>query len=196
MGGPGERGYAGRMSGVNRRRARLAGLTALLSAAGILFAGCLGYPAEGAVATPPAPGQQGESRLPSLLSQMQGGGASMELFEGTPTSQVLAAQDAQGKTDAGSTPLATQTVAGAKTPGPTVVPATPTPRNTRGTPTRTPEGGQGSTPTPTPTASPTATVTPTGTPTSPPTATPTATPTIPSEGGGASPTPQPPPTEG
>ncbi len=180
------------MSGVNRRLARLAGLTALLLAAGILFAGCLGYPAEGAVATPPPPGQQGESRLPSLLSQLQGGGASMELFEGTPTSQVLAAQDAQGKSGDGSTPLATQTVAGAKTPGPTVVPATPTPRNTRGTPTRTPEGGQGSTPT----ASPTATATPTGTPTATPTTTPTATPTIPSEGGGASPTPQPPPTEG
>ncbi len=188
--------YPEHMSGVNRRRVRLAALFALLGAAGVLFAGCLGYPAEGGMATPPPPGQEGESRLPQLLSQLQGGGASMELFEGTPTSQVLAAQDAQGKTGAGTTPAASQTVAGAKTPGPTLVPATPTQRNPRGTPTRTPEGGTDATPTPTQTATPTATATATATPTATATATPTATPTIPSEEGGATETPQPPPTEG
>lgn len=179
---------------VTRRRVRLAAFMAFLPALGIASTGCLGYPTDGAVATPPPPGQQGQSRLPQLLSQLQTGSAGIELFDATPSSQVLAAQDAQGKTASSGTPGATETVAGAKTPSPTSsIPSTPTPRATAtprttpegsgGTPTRTPTGTL--TPTSTPTASPTLT----GTPTPAGTPTPTPIPTIPSESGTPTPTP-------
>lgn len=162
-----------------RQRAAFGVLAALV----LFMSGCLGYPAEGSVSTPAAPGQSGSSRLPQLVQQLQGGGAGLELFD-APQNQVLAAQDAHGKS--ASTPPAGDTVAGAKTPGITTVaqqpPATNTPKPP--TPTKTPTG---------------ATETPTGavttTPTTTATATPTATPTtagVPTEGPGGTATP---PTE-
>lgn len=146
------------------------------------------YAQDGSVATPPPPGASDGSRLPQLLSQLQGAGAGIELLDGS-QSQVLAAQDAQGK----EAPSETATVAGDRTPGATSTPVPGTPTRA-GTPTRTPtpprtptQSGEGGT-TPTPTATPSPTATPTSTPTPTPTATPTATstpvPTPPSEGGG------------
>lgn len=155
------------------------GVPALFSTA------CMGYPMEGAVATPPPPGTTGESRLPSLLTQLQGAGAGMEVFDGS-QNDVLGAQDGDDsgvtvtpsvfvptatptppgdKGDTGSNPTPIQTVAGANTPAPR-----PTQGTNEGNPTVTP------TPTPTPTqgpseASPTPSPTPTNTPA--PTATPT-----------------------
>ncbi len=146
---------------------------------------CLDYPATGAVTTPGAPSDtSAQSRLPQLLSQFQGGNSDLSLFDGT-TNDVLAETDQtpSGKDGTVSTPVATQTVAGATTPGPST--ATPTPTTSGSLPL---EPGT-TTPTPTPTASPTApaaTATATPTPTLVPTATPTSGP--PAEGS--------PPTEG
>ncbi|MEO8541587.1 MAG: hypothetical protein ABI577_17730, partial [bacterium] len=142
------------------------GVFALLSSA------CMQYP-DGTVATPASGGQTEGSRLPQLLSQLQGAGAGIELLDGS-QQQVLAAQDAQGK----EAPSETATVAGEKTPGSTTTPAgTPTRAGTptkTPTPTRTvtqaPEGGT------TPTAVPSATATPSPTSTPTPTATSTSTP--------------------
>ena len=158
---------------------RLAAAAALLPLAGLLAAGCLAYAPDGSVATPAPQGQSGGSRLPQLLSQLQGAGAGMEVFSETPQNEVLAAQDQEpGKAAPSTTPGAspTATVAGDRT-----------------TPTPTPAGSEGVTPTPTPTATPTRTPTPTPTPTSTPT--PTPTPRPPTEGGSNG-TPTPPPTEG
>ncbi len=177
----------------SRFRRRLLGLGSL---ALVAFGGsaCLGYPAEGAVATPAAPGSSTESRLPSLLSQLQGqNGAGLELFDGS-QNQVLAAQEAGGK-DAGSpvtpaaatttsaaSPAAVNTVAGTKTSGPTATreASTPTPRPA--TPTPTPTTAPSS---PTPTATATATPAPTQTPT--PAPTPSGPPSEGSGGSGSTP---------
>lgn len=172
---------------ISSRRLRLTVLcgTALASFA-VLSSACMQYP-DGTVATPPAGQQTDSSRLPQLLSQLQGAGAGIELLDGS-QQQVLAAQDVQGK----EAPPETATVAGEKTPGSTATPAgtptragtpTKTPTPTR-TPTQAPEGGN--TPTPTATTTPTPTPTQTATPTATPTASPTATasPTPPSEGTG------------
>lgn len=156
---------------------------------------CLGYPTEGTVSTPPPPsGSSGESRLPQLLSQFQGGNSDLSLFDGS-TNEVLAEQDVtpSGKDGSGTTPVPTQTVAGAATPGPA-------------TPTASPPSGslplQPGTLTPTPTATATPTPTVTDTPVATATPTPTPTPTVgppvegdpPTEGGsGGGGTP---PTEG
>jgi hypothetical protein len=140
---------------------------------------CLGYPADGAVATPADPGNTQPSRLPQLLSQLQAqNGAGLEVFD-SGQNQVLAAQDASGKSY--TDPSATT-----PTPTPTTVVGGTTPTRTA---TQRPEA---STPTPrpgtaTPTPSSTATPTPTGTASATPTATLTPTPT---------PTPSGPPTEG
>ena len=153
-------------------------------------AGCLGYPADGAVATPAAPGNTQPSRLPQLLSQLQAqNGAGLEVFD-SGQNQVLAAQDASGKsyTDpSATTPTPTATTAGGATPTSTATPrreaSTPTPRP--GTATATP--ATSFTPTPTSTTS---TATPTATPTGTPTATPTPTPSgPPTEGSGSGGTP-------
>lgn len=167
---------------MNRQRLHRAALP-LFAVAALLGSACLGYPAEGTVGTPQAPGQDGASRLPSLLSQLQGAGAGLELFDATPASQVLAAQDQQGK----DLPAAIPTPSATTTPTPTSIPFVPSPT---GTPTAPPGGSPTATPTtpPSPTATPSATATPTATPTQ----TPTPTPTLPTEGGGATPTP---PTE-
>lgn len=166
---------------------------------------CLAAPLDGSLTTPGAPvtGTQ-TSRLPTLLQQLQGGSAGVELFDATPQSQVLGVQDAQGKggTTTGSvTATLTQAVAGAKTPGTgtataTVRASTPTPTPT---PTRTLQPGE--TPQPTATAQP-STPTPTSMPATPAatatptkTATATATPTIPQEGVGPTRTPIAPPVE-
>jgi hypothetical protein len=155
----------------------------VLVGCGLVFTGCLGYAPEGGVATPPPPSSDGStSRLPALLSQLQGGGAAVEVFDGS-QNEVLAAQDEQGKAGDDPTatdPPATETVAGAATPGAQAT-ATPAPGSIGfAQPTAT------TTPAPSTTASPSATPTPTptSTPTAGPTATPTATPvpTIPSEG--------------
>ncbi len=150
---------------------------------------CLGAPLDGAVATPPPPGQSGASRLPSLLQQLQGSnGAGLELFDGN-QNQVLAAQDTQGKsaTDP-ATPGVTQTVAGTRTVGTTT--ATPRPQGTAQTPRpATPTTQPGGDTTPDPTATPTATAAATITPTPTPTAVPT------NEAATPTPTPAGPPTE-
>ena len=165
----------------SRRLALLAaGLPILL----LVTTGCLAN-GTGLIGTPGAPTETGSSRLPSLLQQLQGsGGAGLEVF-GTPQSQVLAAQDVEGK-DTGPTnfgtpittvsPAATpagSTVAGASTAGPAtptparpnqLAPSTPTPHPSTATPTPSPVPSS-----PTPTATPSS---PTPTPI-PPTATPT-----------------------
>ncbi|MGE5596060.1 MAG: hypothetical protein ACM3S1_08505 [Hyphomicrobiales bacterium] len=165
-------------------RPRFAASLIALPLLALAMTGCLGYPAEGAVATPTAPGQSGGSRLPQLLAQLQGSGAGLELFD-APTSQVAAAQDQQQNKFDGSTatispgsttPRPTSTVAGTRTPG-------------SGTDSRPLEPTQsaGDTATPTPTEPPaTATPTPTETAKPEPTElpeTPTPTATIPTEGG-------------
>lgn len=156
---------------VSKRLRNLAIGIALLPLTTILAAGCLAYAPDGSVATPAPPGQNGQSRLPQLLSQLQGAGAGIEIFTETPRNEVLAAQNEE--------------------PGKAAPPPdTPTP-TTSPTPTATVAGDR-TTPTPTPTRTPTPTPTPTATPTSTPTATPTSTPT-------PTPTPSPtptPPTEG
>lgn len=135
----------------------------------LVSAGCLGYPVEGAVGTPVPPGQDNQTRLPQLLQQLQGAGAGLELFDATPSSQVLAAQDEQGKGNASPA----GTVAGTRTP--TSIAQVP-----GATTTTTPAGG-GSTPTatsiPTDTPGEPSDATPTPTPTSTATTTPTASPT-------------------
>jgi len=178
---------------------RLAAAAALLPLAGLLAAGCLAYAPDGSVATPAPQGQSGGSRLPQLLSQLQGAGAGMEVFSETPQNEVLAAQNQDpGKGAATATPSPTSTVAGDRTtPTPTATPRpgtpTPTPRPGTPTPTATPGASEGATPTATPTASPTPTPSPSPTPT--PTRTPTPTPRPPTEGGNGG-TPTRPPTEG
>lgn len=178
-----------------RTRAVRTGRLLVLAVPVLLGSACLGYPAEGAVATPVAPGQGAASRLPQLLQQLQGSGAgaNLELFD-QPSSQVLGAQDAQGK-DTSSTPAATASATAPATAQPTSINLvnptnTPTPRTT---PTRTPTAAP--TPQPTATASPSATATATTTATASATATATPTPTATS-----TPTPTPtraaPPTEG
>lgn len=157
--------------------------------------GCMQYAADGSVVTPAPPGEASSSRLPSLLSQLQGtSGAGIELLDGS-QNQVLAAQETGGKAAPAD---ATSTVAGEST---RVATATPVP----GTPTRTTNPARTATPTRTATqapdednTAPTATPSPTKTPTPAPTATPTPTLTPtpnagpPSEGAGGSGTP---PTE-
>ncbi|MBI2766035.1 MAG: hypothetical protein HYX53_09015 [Chloroflexi bacterium] len=168
-------------------------LLVILAAPALALAGvaCI-EPAAGTVTTPAAPTQSAASRLPQLLSQLQGAGAGLELMD-SPSSQVLGAQDQQGKfTDTG-TPAATATTSA--TPGTTptslaVVNPTNTPRpGATATPVRTtaatatPTAAAG-TPTPTPTAAATATTTTTATTTATatPTLTPTPRPSPPSEG--------------
>ncbi len=174
---------------MRKRRIRFA-----LAVAGGAFvlssSACMGYPMEGAVATPPPPGTTGESRLPSLLSQLQGAGAGMEVFDGT-QNEVLGAQDGEAAgvtvTPAVSMPTATptppgdkgdtgnavptpvQTVAGANTPNPN--PGTGSGGRNEGNPTvaATPPATP-TPPSPVSEASPTPSPTPT---TAPPTATPT-----------------------
>lgn len=144
----------------------------------------MGYAPDGSVATPPPSASSDGSRLPQLLSQLQGAGAGIELLDGS-QSQVLAAQDAQGKDSPSET-----SIAGDRTPGATStsVPGTPT---RSGTPTRTPtqqaEGGSNPTTTPTPGSTASATPGTTSTPTPTPTPTPSPTPLgPPSEGGSTS----------
>jgi hypothetical protein len=154
-----------------RIRSRAVGL-ALLPLAALGGTACLGYPADGAVATPAAPGNTQPSRLPQLLSQLQAqNGAGLEVFDPA-QSQVLAAQDAPGKsyTDpAAVTPTATPTIAATSTATATRTvtqrpeASTPTPRPSTVTPT--PSSTATATPTSTATATPTATQTPTPTPT-------------------------------
>lgn len=154
-----------------------------LAMLGLAGSACMGYPAAGALATPPPSDQSAPSRLPQLLSQLQQGSASMELFDATPSSQVLGIQDGDGKTNptvspsvsAASNPTTTGTIVGTRTPTP---PATNTPRPSatqpsESSPTAAPATATPGTPaTPTPAAS--ATPTPTATPTRTPTPTPTA----------------------
>jgi hypothetical protein len=176
-----------------RGKSRLALALASVGAFAVFSTGCMQYAPDGSVVTQEPPGQSDSSRLPSLLSQLQGAGAGIELLDGS-ASEVLAAQDAQGK----EATTATATVAGEQTPGPaqTQVPqGTPTRAGTPArtpTPTRTPTQApeDNDEPTATPTAA--ATATPTSTPTPTPTMTPTPVPTAPSEGGTGGGTP---PTE-
>lgn len=161
---------------------------ALLAPLALVSAGCLGYAPPGTVTTPGAPGESTETRLPQLLQQLQGAGAGLELFDATPSSQVLAAQDTNGGKDdptPSTTASATQSPTTiAQLPGAT---ATPTGGSAPGT-TTTPSGTATTTPAPTATATPSPTATATPTPTVPPEETPPPVP--PSEGSGA-----PPPTE-
>lgn len=152
-----------------RRLKRTAGV-AILALAALPAAGCMNYAADGSVVTPPPPAESSASRLPQLLSQLQGSGAGVEVFGDDAQSQVLAAQDEEttGKSDGASpdgaaavvptpTPTSGATVAGTRTPS-----ATATPRPSQGaptpTPTPTPQVSEASPPTPTPT--PTMTPTP------------------------------------
>ena len=170
------------------RQKRLLPAAAALGALAFVSTGCMQYAPDGSVATPPPPGQTDSSRLPQLLSQLQGAGAGVEVFDGT-QSDVLAAQDAPSPTpvpgkDAG--PPATSTVAGERTPNPASPTATPT---RTPTPTRTAApGNEGETSTPTPASTPT----PTAPPTPTPTATPSPTPVLPQTEGGLTPTATPP----
>jgi hypothetical protein len=154
-----------------------------LAAFALLGSACMGYPAAGAMATPPPSDQSAPSRLPQLLAQLQQGSASLELFDATPASQVLGIQDSEGKTNAtvspsvsaASNPTTTGTVSGTRTPTP---PATGTPRPsttqpsepsptvatataTPGAATATPSPAASATPAATPSPAPTATYTPT-----------------------------------
>lgn len=168
-----------------RQRLRLVGF--VLPVVLLSTTACLATTADGGVMTPQQPGQtDSASRLPQLLSQLQGSnGAGLELLDGT-QSQVLAAQEAGGKDAATSTPSGSSTVIGAVTPTPTQPRAgsTPTPRPEAatatprpGTATPTASTTTAATTTSTSTVTPTATASATGTPT------PTPIPTIPSEGG-------------
>ncbi len=155
-----------------RRRALVAASPLLL----LSLTACMGYPAQPlnqpGTAPTMAPHEAGESRLPSLISQLQGGGAGLELFDGS-QNEVLAAQDAQGKPgdeETGTSP----------SPDPNVsVPATPTPAGSVNNPSPNPSNptvpapSLGQTP-PTPTPAP---ADPTATPTAEPTVKPTVTPT-------------------
>lgn len=142
----------------------------LLPALAVATTACMGYPADGNVLTPGSPSQTASSRLPSLLQQLQGnGGAGLEVFDGS-ENQVLAAQDAQGKSVpvASPSPTATDTVAGTST----ARPATPTPTPRSASAQTAPPAA-----TPTGAATSTATAASSATPTSAPTTTTTATPT-------------------
>ena len=155
--------------------------------------GCLTNAADGMVATPNQPGTSSStSRLPQLLSQLQGSaGGGLELLDGS-QSQVLAAQEAGGKDAAATvtgsptpsiaTPIGTARAGATATPRPESATVTATPRPGNATPTA--NANVTATATGTATATPTATAKPTATPTA--TAVPTATPiaTPPSEGGG------------
>lgn len=184
------RAYAARMK-------RIGAMLSLVGLVGFASTACLGVPTDGSLTTPGAPDTSTQtSRLPTLLQQLQGGNAGVELFDATPSSEVLGVQDQQGK-DEGSTATPTNT------PGPgtptavvtataQVVTATPTAR------ANTPQPIVVNTPTPTNTPQPGATATPTATPV-PPTATPTAipptfTPTVVPPTPTRTPTPQPTPT--
>ena len=156
----------------------------------LLATGCMQYAPDGTVATPGA-SSQSSSRLPDLLSQLQGGGAGIEVLDGQ-QSEVLAAQDSPSQTPTPvpgkQAPSGTSTVAGAKTPNPGGT-AQPT-----WTPTRTPTpdptnapGNEGYAATPTQTATPTPTATATPTPTLTPTPTPTPTPILPGTEAGTTP---------
>ena len=151
--------------------------------------GCLTNAADGMVATPNQPGTSSStSRLPQLLSQLQGSaGGGLELLDGS-RSQVLAAQEAGGK-DAAATVTGSPTPSIATPIGTARAGATATPRPESATVTATPRPGAATataTATPSATANATATATATATPTATATAQPTATPnaTPPSEGGG------------
>ncbi len=178
---------------IGMRRERLLPAAAALGALAFVSTGCMQYAPDGSVATPPPPGQTDSSRLPPLLSPLQGAGAGVEVFDGT-QSDVLAAQDAASPTtvpgkDAGLP--ATSTVAGERTPNPVSPTATPT---RTPTPARTPApGNEGQTPTPTPSATPTPTPTTTSTATPTPTVTPSPTPVLPQTEGGLTPIATPPP---
>jgi hypothetical protein len=170
---------------VRIQRKRL-GAVLPLAALALFASACLGYPVDGAVTTPGAPGGgSADSRLPELLSQFQGGDAGLSLFDGS-TNEVLAETDAtpSGK-DTQPTVAPTGAAPGATTPAAT---STPTPGSIGLQP-----GTVTPTPTPTTTGEPTATSTPAATETPTPTATPTPTPTAPpaentppSEAGGGS----------
>lgn len=177
------------------RRAFRRTAAGLLGALAVLSAGCMQYAPDGSVATPVPPGQSDSSRLPQLLSQLQGAsGAGVEVFAGQ--NEVLAAQDAPGKSPT-STPLAgkeapgaTSTVAGEKTPNPGAATPTPTRSPTPATTAR--PSSEGQSPTPVPTATPTPTSTPTPTATPSPTPSPTPTPVLPQSEAGQAPTATPP----
>jgi hypothetical protein len=174
-----------------RIRSRAVGL-AVLPLLALGATACLGYPADGAVATPAAPGNTQPSRLPQLLSQLQAqNGAGLEVFDPA-QSQVLAAQDASGKsyTDPSAvtptvTPTASATTTATATRTATQRPeaSTPTPRPSTVTPTP----SSTSTATATPTSTATATATPTATQTPTPTPTASTPPTEGSSGGGGTP---------
>lgn len=154
----------------------------------LLATGCMQYAPDGTVATPGA-SSQSSSRLPDLLSQLQGGGAGIEVLDGQ-QSEVLAAQDSPTPTPVPGkqAPSGTSTVAGAKTPNPGGTPQ-PTSTLTR-TPTLAPTtapGNEGYTATPAQTATPTPTATATPTPTLTPTPTPTPTPILPGTEAGTPP---------
>ena len=154
----------------------------------LLATGCMQYAPDGTVATPGA-SSQSSSRLPDLLSQLQGGGAAIEVLDGQ-QSEVLAAQDSPTPTPVPGkqAPSGTSTVAGAKTPNPGGTPQ-PTSTLTR-TPTLAPTtapGNEGYTATPAQTATPTPTATATPTPTLTPTPTPTPTPILPGTEAGTPP---------
>ena len=156
--------------------------------------GCLTNAADGMVATPNQPGTSSStSRLPQLLSQLQGSaGGGLELLDGS-QSQVLAAQEAGGKDAAATvtgsptpsiaTPIGTARAGATSTPRPESATVTATPRPGAATATATPSATANATATATATVTATATATPTAT--AQPTATPIATP--PPEGGGGSP---------
>ena len=162
--------------------------------------GCLTNAADGMVATPNQPGTSSStSRLPQLLSQLQGSaGGGLELLDGS-QSQVLAAQEAGGKDAAATvtgsptpsiaTPIGTARAGATSTPRPESATVTATPRpgtaTATATATATPSATANATATATATATVTATATATPTATAQPTATPIATP--PPEGGGGSP---------
>lgn len=172
-----------------RRRRFLPALTLSIAAFALASTGCMQYAADGSVVTPAPPGDASSSRLPSLLSQLQGtSGAGIELLDGS-QNQVLAAQETGGKAAPAD---ATSTVAGESTRVATSTPVS-------GTPTRATNPARTPTPTRTPTqapdedntAAPTATPSPTKTPTAAPTATPSPSPTP-----ILTPTPAAPPSEG
>lgn len=169
----------------------------LFAVLAVLSVGCMQYAPDGSVATPPPPGQSDSSRLPQLLSQLQGAsGAGVEVFDGQ--NEVLAAQDAPGQTPtptplAGKdAPSATSTVAGEKTPNPAGATATPGRTATPTATARPSSEGQSPTPTPTKTPTPPATATHTATPTPTLTPTPTPTPILPQTEAGHTPTATPP----
>jgi hypothetical protein len=177
------------------RGSRLAAMLPLAVLA-IATSACLGYPAEGTVATPPPPGSDsGQSRLPELLGQLQGGSAGLSLFDGS-TNDVLAETDATPSGKDGEIATPTQAVAGANTPGASTNTPTPTPGSIglqpgTVTPIPTPTPEPSVTPSQTATPAPTATLTPTATPTSGPPA--EGSPPSEGNGGGGG---QQPPTEG